>query len=339
MATVDADAAPPGSPAQNVRDMTLKDIISGMKRRRGDLPMPSTVLRAAERRKRRRNGGSSAGDTVSVAEVPEAEREVEEDEAVVAPQVTMDEDGNIVIDQASLVVSAGSVTNAEAERGAVTTVENHAYANHITSSSYAKRESPQKWEAEETERFFTALSRFGSDFSLMESQFPGRTRRQLKLKFKRAERDNPERIDSALNGSSRPPLPTRPRVNPTVPDSNPTPTPLSAPAPVSIADSAPVPTSASTSAPALAPTSPAPPATSPPMGTPVSEPALVPSCSPISTGLRATAEVDGVMENMETELGQEKDTVGAETMPTADVTNPEDNADADANEAATLEKQ
>lgn len=222
--------------ASSVRDRTVKDIISGLKRRRGAKPMPSTVQRAAERRKRRRReaqglppeeateeSGRRQGPVAQQPNEQEAEEaegenkdgddgddgddeEGEEEEDVVAPQMKIDEDGNIVIDQASLVVSAGTATNAEMDRGAVT-VENHAFSNHITSATYSKRESATKWESEETDRFYEALRKFGTDFSLMESSFPKRSRRQLKLKFKREEKEFPQRVDQALNG---PPLPLPP---------------------------------------------------------------------------------------------------------------------------------
>lgn len=223
-----ADATRVGS----VRDMTLKDIISGMKKRRGAKPMPSTVQRAAERRKRRRRealglpseetpeGTTLAAPSVESAPPEEqAGKEEEEDpeDDVVAPQVTIDKDGNIVIDQESLVVSAGTAANADVDRAAVT-VENHAFSNHITSATYSKRESAQKWEPVETERFYAALRKFGTDFSLMESSFPKRSRRQLKLKFKREEREFPERIEEALNG---PPLPLPPVVKKSTPVTEP----------------------------------------------------------------------------------------------------------------------
>ncbi len=117
---------------------------------------------------------------------------------MVAPQVRIDENGNIVVDQDSLVVSAGVTINAERERGQVTTIENLAVGAQITSASYARREAAIKWEEAETEKFYNALRLFGTDFSLMERIFPGRTRRQLKLKFKREERNSPEKIDYAM---------------------------------------------------------------------------------------------------------------------------------------------
>lgn len=189
---------------QVVRSMTVKDIISGMKKRSGAIPMPSSVQRAAERRKRRKRGVDPDAQSEAPSNVASHISESDRSDIVVAPQVTLDEEGNIVIDQDSLVVSAGKAINAEKERGNVTTVENLAVGSQITSASYAKRESAVKWEPTETEKFYNALRAFGTDFSLMESMFPGRSRRQLKLKFKREERDHPDRIDFAMRNRSTP---------------------------------------------------------------------------------------------------------------------------------------
>lgn len=190
----------PSSPP-DLQSTTVGDILAGMKRRSGGIPMPSSVARNAERRKRRRAGM----DPDAVSEAPSAAPsaaasapESDRTDTVVAPQVTIDEDGNIVVDQDSLVVNAGVTVNAERESGAVTTVENLAMGAQVTSASYAKRETPIKWEEAETEKFFEALRLFGADFSLMEHIFPSRTRKQLKLKFKREERNDGEKIDWAM---------------------------------------------------------------------------------------------------------------------------------------------
>lgn len=50
----------------------------------------------------------------------------------------------------------------------------------------------------ETLQFYRALNTLGTDFALMASLFPKRTRRDLKLKFKREERVNLHLIDKAV---------------------------------------------------------------------------------------------------------------------------------------------
>jgi Myb DNA-binding like len=117
---------------------------------------------------------------------------------VVAPKVTIDDDGNIVIDKESLVVSATATSSAELDQARLVLVDNNAITRHITSATFSRRDPAQKWEADDDEKFFHALSRFGTDFSLIEHVFPTRTRRQIKLKFKREERKNRARVDACL---------------------------------------------------------------------------------------------------------------------------------------------
>lgn len=50
----------------------------------------------------------------------------------------------------------------------------------------------------ETKKFYRALNVVGTDFSLMKPYFRNRTRRELKIKFKKEERFNPNLINKAL---------------------------------------------------------------------------------------------------------------------------------------------
>jgi Myb DNA-binding like len=122
---------------------------------------------------------------------------------VVAPKVTVDSDGNIVIDKESLVISAGTGPTADFGGAEVVTIDNNDRSRHITSASFVKRDSATKWTPEDNEKFFTALSQFGTDFALIEYAFPGRSRRQIKLKFKREERENPAKLEHYLSARTR----------------------------------------------------------------------------------------------------------------------------------------
>lgn len=59
----------------------------------------------------------------------------------------------------------------------------------------AGREKAERWLEEETEKFYRALQIFGTDFSVIERLIPGRSRKQIKNKFNKEEKVNPERID------------------------------------------------------------------------------------------------------------------------------------------------
>jgi transcription factor TFIIIB component B'' len=54
-----------------------------------------------------------------------------------------------------------------------------------TYSSFTDRTRTERWGIEETRRFYRGLQQCGTDFSLMLTQFPGRTQKQLKNKFRK----------------------------------------------------------------------------------------------------------------------------------------------------------
>lgn len=57
----------------------------------------------------------------------------------------------------------------------------------------------RRWTTEATEQFYEALQMFGTDFMMIATMFPGTTRRSIKMKFNREERENPARINAALH--------------------------------------------------------------------------------------------------------------------------------------------
>lgn len=63
---------------------------------------------------------------------------------------------------------------------------------------------PKSWNEEATEEFYEALRMFGTDFFIISKMFAGKTRHQIKLKFSREERENPERINAALIHERKP---------------------------------------------------------------------------------------------------------------------------------------
>ncbi|KNA08636.1 hypothetical protein SOVF_160910, partial [Spinacia oleracea] len=64
--------------------------------------------------------------------------------------------------------------------------------------SFMTKEPRMRWTKQDTELFYQALSQFGSDLSMIQQLFPGRTRHQIKLKYKKEERQNPMRLHDAL---------------------------------------------------------------------------------------------------------------------------------------------
>lgn len=77
-----------------------------------------------------------------------------------------------------------------------------------TSASFTSRVQTERWGLEETKKFYEALQRFGTDFTLMQSAFPGRTQRQLKNKFKKEEKAHRALVTLALQPNIARPLPS-----------------------------------------------------------------------------------------------------------------------------------
>ncbi|KAF2072315.1 hypothetical protein CYY_006370 [Polysphondylium violaceum] len=70
----------------------------------------------------------------------------------------------------------------------------------MNNQSYSKRVTAKKWSEPDTKKFYIALRKYGTDFSIIESIFPDRTRSQLKQKYKREERENPSILEDILRG-------------------------------------------------------------------------------------------------------------------------------------------
>ncbi|CAK4133955.1 unnamed protein product [Aphanomyces euteiches] len=66
------------------------------------------------------------------------------------------------------------------------------------------RRSSKRWSHLETKQFFYGLSQVGTDFTLMETMFPNRSRGELKLKFKSEEKKHRALVDMALMAANRP---------------------------------------------------------------------------------------------------------------------------------------
>lgn len=125
------------------------------------------------------------------------------------PQLVMGAEGDLVVDQTSLVVKRHApiveTQDAVEENDLTKRVNSHAWL-------YDSRRDPNdrffnhstKWTADETNVFYGALKMFGTDFDMISKMFPGRNRRMIKLKFSREERDNEWRIRAVLLGQPDP---------------------------------------------------------------------------------------------------------------------------------------
>ncbi|KAG5238861.1 transcription factor TFIIIB component [Salix suchowensis] len=65
--------------------------------------------------------------------------------------------------------------------------------------SFADRAPNSRWSKQDTELFYEGIQQFGTDLSMIQQLFPGRTRHHVKLKYKKEERQNPLRLHEALS--------------------------------------------------------------------------------------------------------------------------------------------
>ena len=114
---------------------------------------------------------------------------------VAAPQMRI-VDGQIVLDEESLRIDRHKRDALEEDNMEI--VEENVHTRLVNSGTWSKREKGDRWEAEDTDRFYEALSMFGTDFEIISRLFPGRSRRQIKNKFNCEERKEPQRVTQAL---------------------------------------------------------------------------------------------------------------------------------------------
>ncbi|KAF2879324.1 hypothetical protein ILUMI_26835 [Ignelater luminosus] len=121
--------------------------------------------------------------------------ESDEENTIPAPQIKIGANGEIVIDEKSLIIE-----NEETKRNREEIQKSKIVDGDFdTGYGIYKREKRSKdWSKEETLRFYKALNTLGTDFTLMVELFSGRSRRELKMKFKKEERVNRPLIDKAL---------------------------------------------------------------------------------------------------------------------------------------------
>ncbi|KAJ5570252.1 uncharacterized protein N7459_009682 [Penicillium hispanicum] len=106
--------------------------------------------------------------------------------------------GEIVLDTASLEVDRHADVARNA--GELEDVVENQFTRRINQATYGKRSKTETWDEEMTDLFYRGLRMFGTDFMVISKLFPGRSRRQIKLKFNNEERRDPQRIKDTLLG-------------------------------------------------------------------------------------------------------------------------------------------
>ena len=120
--------------------------------------------------------------------------------------------GTIVEDESTLTIDRQAAAHAEAEDQAPVEEENDLTQriNRLTWINDRRRDLADRvpnwkrksdpWTEEETDKFYEHLASFGTDFFIISTMLPPKTRRQIKAKFIREERLDPKRMNDALLG-------------------------------------------------------------------------------------------------------------------------------------------
>ena len=126
---------------------------------------------------------------------PEPEQPSSPQNNVIAPQIRLNEDGSIVLDEESLFINS---SNAE-------TVVNNSpavYENNfgfVTQASFRRFTNKRShWSEKQTRKFYEALKVVGADFGLMSAMFRHRDDKELRRKFHLERKKNSLMVDEAL---------------------------------------------------------------------------------------------------------------------------------------------
>ncbi|KAK6136021.1 hypothetical protein DH2020_030231 [Rehmannia glutinosa] len=86
------------------------------------------------------------------------------------------------------------------EQGSAMAEDTTVFFNYQT---YMDKTPSTRWSKQDTELFYEAVRQFGTDLSMIQQLFPDRTRRQVKLKYKKEERQHPMRLRDALTNRTK----------------------------------------------------------------------------------------------------------------------------------------
>uniref|UniRef100_F6I0M5 Myb-like domain-containing protein n=1 Tax=Vitis vinifera TaxID=29760 RepID=F6I0M5_VITVI len=97
----------------------------------------------------------------------------------------------------------GATEQARASNDDEENVRIQSSSHYINYQSYMDKTPTSRWSKSDTELFYEAVQQFGTDFSMIMQLFPGRTRNQVKLKYKMEERKHPLRLFEASTNRAK----------------------------------------------------------------------------------------------------------------------------------------
>ncbi|EGI70227.1 PREDICTED: transcription factor TFIIIB component B'' homolog [Acromyrmex echinatior] len=132
--------------------------------------------------------------TLQPVEIPEEEDE-DDPSAMPTPQVKVGPDGQLIIDEQSLVIEQTDARRDEEMMTNNVTIEDD---NFHSGGFYKRHKRSKEWPKWETFKFYRVLNVVGTAFLLMQTLFPNRSRQEIKQKYKKEERVNQQLVEKAL---------------------------------------------------------------------------------------------------------------------------------------------
>ncbi|XP_053697302.1 uncharacterized protein LOC128744367 [Sabethes cyaneus] len=145
---------------------------------------------------RERSVSKSRSPTPAPAMAPPPLPEPPKPAIQLTPQLKLGPNGEMILDETSLVVENEREKEIRDTMARTEIVYDDEFSGN--SGYYSRYKRTRDWPPEETIRFYRCLHTIGTDFSMMIQLFPNRSRRDLKLKFKKEERLNLILVNKAL---------------------------------------------------------------------------------------------------------------------------------------------
>jgi transcription factor TFIIIB component B'' len=198
-------------------DVTYMDSLAARDLRVGKLSAREKQMRtidwdAVKQRRREednRNIPSKADQEKADRDLAEAGAELAASQIEQGPRFRLNAAGVMEIDPTTGVIDR----EGDADRliSDMVTIEDQDITARLTTRSFMKNNKRfpnefllpgqgQRWTRDLTDLFYDGLKSFGTDFQMISQMFPGFTRRSIKTKFTREERENPDLIREALQG-------------------------------------------------------------------------------------------------------------------------------------------
>ena len=209
------EVTPPGAEDQQIDpDMMCMDDLASRNIRVGKLSRRETQMRKidweAVKVRRREEDARHISTKETQAAVDKLLESGEAESVPIGPRY------HVVDGRIELIQDSGTIDrerDADREIDAMIITEEDDLTTRITSRSFMKNNKRfpnefilpgqgKRWNHQSTDLFYQGLRSFGTDFQMIAHMFPGMTRRSIKTKFTREERENPEIVRDCLRGKS-----------------------------------------------------------------------------------------------------------------------------------------